>query len=112
VGAATEPDPRLASNLDVAPTILAAAGIPDATLPGHDLRAPAIPGAAVALAWAGDADVPAWEAIRSLDAIEIRWITGEVERYDLAADPDQLVNLAATGPHAPRARHGARVSPG
>ena len=25
---------------------------------------------------------------------------------------DQLVNLAATGPHAPRARHGARVSPG
>jgi len=111
-GAATEPDPRLASNLDVAPTILAAAGIPDATLPGHDLRAPAIPGAAVALAWAGDDDVPAWEAIRSLDAIEIRWVTGEVERYDLAADPDQLVNLAATGPDVRRARHGARASPG
>ena len=38
-----------------APTILAAAGVvPPAPFLGHDLRAPAVPGAAVPLAWAGE----------------------------------------------------------
>jgi len=101
-GATTGADPRLASNLDVVPTILAAAGVvPPAPLLGHDLRAPAVPGAAVPIAWAGSEDVPAWRGVRSHEAVYIRWSTGEEELYDLARDPGQLVNLAAARPRGP-----------
>ena len=106
-GATTGADPRLASNLDVVPTIVAATGItPPAPFLGHDLRAPAVPGAAVPIAWAGSEDVPAWRGVRSHEAVYIRWSTGEEELYDLARDPGQLVNLAA--PQVARTSRSAR----
>jgi arylsulfatase A-like enzyme len=81
----------IASTLDLAPTIAAIAGVamPWPT-PGTDLRGALDPERWVPLAWSGDATVPAWRAVRTTDAILIRWEDGHTEAYDLTADPAQL----------------------
>jgi len=62
-------------------------------------------------------DPPSYAAIRTADAAYVEYTDGEREYYDLAADPDELHNLAATPPgqlktaqatlHALTACHGA-----
>jgi arylsulfatase A-like enzyme len=43
------------------------------------------------------ADPPSYAAVRTTDAIYVRYANGEQEYYDTATDPDELRNLAPTG---------------
>jgi arylsulfatase A-like enzyme len=87
------------SNLDIAPTIAALAGIGlPGPIAGADLLGPLDPSRAVPLMWSGGPIVPAWQGIRTGDAVYIRWSTGEEEAYDLATDPDQSDRLAPNAP--------------
>ena len=89
-------DPRLTANVDLAPTLLEAAGArPDLTLDGRSLR----PGAA-----AGERDAvlievfgrnQAFTGLRTRDHAYAEYESGERELYDLRTDPEQLDNLAA-----------------
>lgn len=47
---------------------------------------------------AGSGNPPSYEALRSKDALYVEYADGERELYDLARDPFQLDNLAATAP--------------
>lgn len=91
--------PALVSNLDVAPTIVALAGVVAPSGDGRSLSAllsgsgPAPAGRAVPISWAGSPGVPAWTGVRTTGSIRVRWADGTVERYSLARDPDQLRNL-------------------
>jgi arylsulfatase A-like enzyme len=103
-------DDRLVLNADIAPTILAAAGI------GPEPGAPSLDGRSLLGAderelvylehyanQAGDGDpgVSSWVSIRRRDRQYVEWYrAGEVvfrELYDLHADPYQLENLLAPG---------------
>src|SRR4051794_21434799 len=97
------------ATVDLAPTILQAAGVPAPTDPpmdGRPLLAPGNGGLApgensVYLEYFQDPlypTVPAWSSILSDDAQYVRWFdsdgaTTEREFYDLADDPYELVNL-------------------
>jgi N-acetylglucosamine-6-sulfatase len=90
------------TNADLAPTVLSLVGLPvsDAAT-GLDL-VPVLRGRSagdlrdrtVRLGWAGSAEVPPWVAVRRDGVILIRWADGTEELYDVAADPDELRNLA------------------
>ena len=96
-GSAGGLDEGLASDLDIAPTIAALAGVtPSVPRDGRDLLG-APPPAWVPLGWSGDRDVPAWWGVRTDDRLYVRWASGEEELYDLAADAAQLTNLAGDG---------------
>lgn len=89
------PDPRLASSIDVTPTLLGAAGIPvPPELPGRDLRGPPPP--------EPDAVVAEYAEQRvALRTARYKWIEnaeGPPELYDLAADPVEQQDLSQTLP--------------
>jgi N-acetylglucosamine-6-sulfatase len=100
-------DPRDApvSTVDIAPTVLSLAGVPQPTeIDGvgfaDRLGVSAVPvpaPEAVFLEWAGGNDVPAWEAVRTRDLKLIRYADGTEELYDLGgrlgpADPFEMDN--------------------
>jgi N-acetylglucosamine-6-sulfatase len=93
------------STVDLAPTVLSLAGVPQPTeIDGvgfaDRLGVSAVPvpaPEAVFLEWAGGNDVPAWEAVRTRDLKLIRYADGTQELYDLGgrvgpADPFEVDN--------------------
>ena len=92
------------AHVDIAPTILAAAGMSAAGLPGRDLRAGSRPAGdtrdreAYAESWYGRLHF-GWSEIRSLRADRWKYIDGpDPELYDLARDPGESSNLVAKRP--------------
>ncbi|MEO8293000.1 MAG: sulfatase [Actinomycetota bacterium] len=99
-GAAAGSDPTLVSNVDLAPTIAGLAGLEPRPSDGLDLTpllegtGPAPPRAGVLTEYHGDANVPAWQGVRTPDFAYIRTGTFE-ELYDLSgalgpADPFEM----------------------
>jgi arylsulfatase A-like enzyme len=100
------PSPSVVSMVDLAPTILGLAGLPARTdLDGApftswieaDLTAPFERPNLALLEWAGDDDVPAWEAVRTPVLKLIRYADGREELYDLGGrrgppDPWEMDN--------------------
>jgi N-acetylglucosamine-6-sulfatase len=95
--------PMLVGNLDVAPTIAELAGVsPPSPVDGVSL-APLVRGASssipvrpgIFLDWVGGEFVPPWSGVRTRHAVFVRSADGTDELFDLTADPDELVNLAA-----------------
>jgi arylsulfatase A-like enzyme len=90
-GGAVDPRDALVSTVDLAPTVLSFARVPQPTsidgvgfadrLGLSGLLVP--PPEAVFLEWAGDAEIPAWEAVRTRDLKLIRYADGTEELYDL-----------------------------
>jgi N-acetylglucosamine-6-sulfatase len=104
-------DPRLVSNVDLAPTIAGLAGVRPALAPDGESLVPALRGSSpaprsgVLLEFAGGGGVPAWSAIRTRSFLWVELDTGERELYDLTgvlgpADPDQLENRADAAAYA------------
>jgi N-acetylglucosamine-6-sulfatase len=87
--------PNLAANVDLATTILdAAGGRADRRLDGRSL----LPFARDPLVRSGRdvlLETPAYSAIRTPQHVFVQHSSGEQELYDLVADPHQLQNLAA-----------------
>lgn len=98
-------DERLAVNVDIAPTVLEAAGNLDraAQLDGRSLMQPSSRQSLLLEYWKGDRTEPeTWAAMRSKDYqyIEYYNASGGVvyrEYYDLTEDPYQLENLLDNG---------------
>lgn len=96
-------DDRIVTNLDIAPTIADLVGVPAPGVEGMS-AAGLLEGAAIA--WRSDflleADafgnnnikVPAYCGVRNEEFVYVEYVTGEMELYDLAADPFQLRNVA------------------
>lgn len=93
------------ANVDLAPTILLAAGIADPQLDGVALqRSAAEPDAAMsrALLLEGkpmdhvEGQLPGFVGVRTHGWTYVRWADGFEEAYDLTADPQQQRNLAST----------------
>jgi arylsulfatase A-like enzyme len=98
-GLAHRVEPALVSAVDLAPTILDLVDVrPGGALDGASLvpllRGGPPPRREVYVEFAGDANVPAWWALRRPDWLYVELATGERELYDLRRDPFQLVNLA------------------
>jgi arylsulfatase A-like enzyme len=97
-------DAHLVANIDLAPTIAAAAGL---RLPDADGRSllPLIQGRTEGWRHAlliehlrGTNPIPTYCAIRTAGYLFVSYDTGERELYDLADDPFQLANLARSAP--------------
>ncbi len=91
-------DDRLAANVDLAPTILEAAGVERDDLDGRSLLGPPTRKTLLLEHWPDrDTRVPRWASLRTEDYQYIEYYRGgEIsarEYYDLAADPWQLVDL-------------------
>jgi N-acetylglucosamine-6-sulfatase len=95
----------LVSSVDLAPTVLSFARVPQpATIEGVGfadtlgISAVLVPRPeAVYLEWAGDAEIPPWEAVRTRDLKLVRYEDGTEELYDLGgslgpADPFETDN--------------------
>jgi arylsulfatase A-like enzyme len=84
----------LVQHVDLAPTLLAAAGLPvHSDMPGRDLFAPLLPAPSFAEEWYGrnhrvSAREGTWKLIRD----------PRVRLYDLATDPTERVNVAEANP--------------
>jgi arylsulfatase A-like enzyme len=97
-------DAHLVANIDLAPTIAAAAGLP---LPDADGRSllPLLEGRTEGWRQAlliehlrGTNPIPTYCAIRTSRYLFVSYDTGERELYDLADDPFELANLAGSAP--------------
>ena len=101
-------DERLAANIDVAPTIVQAAGLPSGQdLDGRSLLKPTRRTQLLLEYWSAYGNVPGWASLRtsSYQYTEYYMIVGRSrvtfrEYYDLSTDPDELVNLLHDGTHA------------
>jgi arylsulfatase A-like enzyme len=105
-------DGRLAANVDVLPSILAATGVAPALrspldgrpfLNSSGLTASRRPEALIEQAREPYTALPAWRSIRSTTVQYVEWYsaTGAItarEYYDLVADPYQLTNLLGDVP--------------
>jgi arylsulfatase A-like enzyme len=96
---------ELALNIDIAPTVADAAGIPVAT-DGRSLL-PVLAGAGTAAGWRtrfliehmqGTNPVPTYCAVRTERYLYARYATGERELYDLRGDPYEMSDIAGTEP--------------
>jgi N-acetylglucosamine-6-sulfatase len=89
------------ANIDVAPTIVSAAGAVAArAMDGRPLQ----PFARDALLHSGRdllLETPSYRALRSPRYVYVEHSTNEQELYDLATDPHQLASLHASAAHAP-----------
>jgi Sulfatase len=89
------------ANIDVAPTIVSAAGAAAArAMDGRPLQ----PFARDALLHSGRdllLETPSYRALRSPRYVYVEHSTNEQELYDLATDPHQLASLHASAAHAP-----------
>ncbi|MFI5908477.1 sulfatase-like hydrolase/transferase [Dactylosporangium sp. NPDC051541] len=100
-------DPRLAANLDIAPTVLAAAGLTaHYVVDGRDLLAPDDRTSLLTEYWrdpANGAGIPPWASTvvpgryRYTEIYDDSGAVADREYYDLARDPWQLTNLMRTG---------------
>jgi N-acetylglucosamine-6-sulfatase len=109
---------QLASNIDLAPTFESLAGLPvPGRVDGHSLaplwhgRPPADWRQAILIEHHGpddqsgdpdrqnrlNGDPPSYEAIRTANALYVRYASGEQEYYDTARDPLELDNIASAG---------------
>jgi N-acetylglucosamine-6-sulfatase len=114
---AARTDTRLAANVDLAPTLAELAGTAPPT-PVDGVSLMAILGGS-ASPWRGDLLAegfsflpPTWAAVRSAGYkyVEYRLVPPEVELYDLAADPNELVSRHADPAYAQvRATMAARL---
>ena len=100
--AAGATDPRIAANIDIAPTILQAAGIeadPGYPVDGRSLLEPSTRTRLLTEFWKiDDYFVPSWASLRTRTFQYIEYYTenGSItyrEYYNLVRDPDQLVNV-------------------
>ncbi|MEX0755467.1 MAG: sulfatase [Actinomycetota bacterium] len=108
-GGVARVDDRIVMNIDVAPTIADLVGVPAPGVEG--LSAAALLGGGPT-AWRSDfllehdafgntnSVVPAYCGVRNEDYVYVEYLTGEMELYDLAADPFQLRNVAGRGAYA------------
>jgi arylsulfatase A-like enzyme len=100
-------DERLAANVDLVPTVLAAVGVRvPGTVDGRPLWEEP-PRRRIFLEHFYDGepvDIPAWASVRTLAGQYVEWYRGDrrifAEYYDLRADPAQLRNLLADGDRA------------
>ena len=99
-------DARFALNVDIAPTVAAAAGVPAPRAEGVSLL-PLVAG--LDPPWRtdflvehmeGTNRVPTYCAVRSETSMYVRYQTGEEELYELGADPYELTNVATDPAHA------------
>ncbi len=105
--AAGEVDTRIVANIDIAPTVLDAAGLTRRSrrLDGRSLLAPARRSALLFEYWRdpGIAAIPGWAALRTQRYHYTEYYAADSstvtfrEYYDLRADPWQLENLLADG---------------
>ena len=104
----------MALNIDLAPTILDMAGLPEGDADGQSLvpalSDPSLPGRSSFLVEhmqlirpeGRDDPVPSYCAVRTRSELFVRYATGEQEYYRLGSDPAELHNLAADPEHAGR----------
>ncbi len=92
---------QLVANIDVAPTIVSAAGaVPGRAMDGRPLQ----PFAGDGLLYSARdilLETPSYRALRSPRYVYVEHSNGEQELYDLATDPHQLSSLQASAAHAP-----------
>lgn len=96
-GVAPRKDPALVSHLDVAPTVLAAAGLPaDPSLPGADLRAPRTEGPRSLYFEALSMRLNrGWAPLTGVLRDRTKYVDLPIrELYDLSSDPREERNLA------------------
>jgi arylsulfatase A-like enzyme len=101
LGGTPSTDPRLALNLDLAPTFAAAGGASAPGVEGANMM-PLLNGSASS--WRSDfliehmdpktVQVPAYCAVRNADEIYVKYADGFEELYDLRTDPNELTNVA------------------
>ncbi len=115
---------QMALNIDLAPTLAEMARITTPNFVDGRSLEPLLSGAfPTHIRWRDDfavefwphpprhgAEQPGYEALRTKDYLYVELATGEKELYDLHADPDELRNLAAAGPHALMAKLSKRLS--
>lgn len=106
-GAGAEPatlEDALVANTDLAPTIASVANVPIPETDGEHLNGlltgdgGAVRDDVVLEHMEGTNDVPTYCGVRTDDLKLVRYATGEEEMYDLAADPFEMTNVAATDP--------------
>jgi N-acetylglucosamine-6-sulfatase len=97
-------DGHLVANIDLAPTIAAAAGVALPDVEGRSLL-PLLEGRSEGWRRAlliehlrGTNPIPTYCAVRTTRYLFVSYETGERELYDLADDPFELANLAGTAP--------------
>ena len=93
--------PQLVANIDLAPTIVSAAGAtPGRAMDGRPLQ----PFARDPRLYSGRdilLETTGYRALRSPRYVYVEHSTNEQELYDLAADPNELTSLHASAAHAP-----------